>query len=245
MTRGPTAARPGSKCASLPSASLWDRLGGVKLMIRRLTSVAALLASLALASGTASAHPHVWVTVKSEVVYAPDGSVTGVRHAWTFDDMFSTFAVQGLEQKTKGAFSREELAPLAEENARSLKEFDYFTFARANGRKAAFNEPTDYWFEYANELLTLHFTLPLKTPVKAQTLDLEIYDPGWFVSFQLADGDPVALAAAPAQCSFTTKRAPDMNSAQGQQLSESFFSQLDASANWGAQFASKISVKCP
>src|SRR4029453_17016492 len=62
------------------------------------------------------AHPHVWVTMKSEVVYAPDGSVTGVRHAWSFDEMFSTFATQGLETKQKGVFTREDLKPLAEVN---------------------------------------------------------------------------------------------------------------------------------
>jgi ABC-type uncharacterized transport system substrate-binding protein len=67
-------------------------------------------------SASASAHPHVWVTVKSELIFAPDGSVTGVRHAWTFDDMFSTFAIQGLKSKTKGELTREELAPLAETN---------------------------------------------------------------------------------------------------------------------------------
>jgi len=47
---------------------------------------------LALSAGVlpAQAHPHVWITAKSEVVYAPDGSITGVRHAWTFDEMFTT-----------------------------------------------------------------------------------------------------------------------------------------------------------
>ena len=49
----------------------------------------------------ARAHPHVWVTMKSELVYAADGTTTGVRHAWTFDDMFSTYALQGLETKEK------------------------------------------------------------------------------------------------------------------------------------------------
>src|SRR5438477_757487 len=67
------------------------------LMIRFVSIAVAALAGLLLAGGGARAHPHVWVTMKSEVVYAPDGSVTGVRHAWTFDDMFSAFAVQGLE----------------------------------------------------------------------------------------------------------------------------------------------------
>jgi len=53
----------------------------------------------------------------------------------TFDDMFSTFATQGLESKVKGKFTREELAPLAQVNVESLKDFDYFTVARANGKK--------------------------------------------------------------------------------------------------------------
>ena len=66
-------------------------------MIHRLFfSLAAALAALAMTAAAASAHPHVWVTIKSELVFAPDGSVTGVRHAWTFDDMFSVFATQGL-----------------------------------------------------------------------------------------------------------------------------------------------------
>jgi ABC-type uncharacterized transport system substrate-binding protein len=77
-----------------------------------LALIAAAAAALSLAD-PASAHPHVWVTMKSAVVYAPDGTVVGVRHAWTFDDMFSTFATQGLESKKKGEFTREELQPLA------------------------------------------------------------------------------------------------------------------------------------
>ena len=72
-------------------------------MIHRFfVSVAAALAAVAITGAAASAHPHVWVTVKSELVYASDGTVTGVRHAWTFDDMFSVFATQGIESKNEG-----------------------------------------------------------------------------------------------------------------------------------------------
>jgi Protein of unknown function (DUF1007) len=70
-----------------------------------------VIAYAGLVGTDVQAHPHVWVTMTTELVYAPDGSTTAVRHAWTFDDMFSTFAIQGLEQKTKGQFTREELAP--------------------------------------------------------------------------------------------------------------------------------------
>src|SRR3954466_287816 len=104
-------------------------------MIRIAKTIAAAFAGLFIAGAQANAHPHVWVTMKSEVVYAPDGSVVGVQHAWTFDDMFSAFATQGLESKKKGEFTREELKPLAEVNVTSLKEFDFFTYAKADGKK--------------------------------------------------------------------------------------------------------------
>ncbi len=106
------------------------------------------LTSLLIAAGAASAHPHVWVTMKSAVVYGPDGSITGVRHAWTFDDMYSAFAVQGLESKKKGEFTTEELKPLAQVNVESLKEYDFFTYAKANGKNVAFAEPVDYSLEF-------------------------------------------------------------------------------------------------
>src|SRR5262249_57170771 len=79
------------------------------------------------AAASADAHPHVWITMTTELIYAPDGSVTGIRHHWVFDDMYSAFAVQGIEGKEKGKFTREELADLAKINIEQLKEFDYFT----------------------------------------------------------------------------------------------------------------------
>ncbi len=73
------------------------------MVMRRLLDLLLLVGALALGTAAAQAHPHVWITATSELIYAPDGSVTGVRHAWTFDDMFSTYALQGIETKTKAS----------------------------------------------------------------------------------------------------------------------------------------------
>lgn len=204
------------------------------------------LAVLSLEAGPAAAHPHVWVAMKAELVYAPDGSLIGVRHTWTFDDMYSVFATQGIEQKKKGEFTREELAPLAELNVTSLKEFDYFTFGKVNGKKAEFKDPTEYYLDYKDELLTLHFLLPFKAPVKAHDVGLEVYDPSYFVDFSFVEKDPVAMTGAPAACKLSVARPQEMDAALSQRLAElSRETQLDPSAYLGAQFASKISVKCP
>src|SRR5512132_2402141 len=138
-------------------AVLHDIVPRMKASIRVLLFALLILAFAA----PARAHPHVWVTMKSELVYAPDGSVTGVRHAWTFDDMFSVFATQGIEAKKKGEFTREELAPLAEVNVTSLKEYDFFTYAKANGKKLEFTDPpADYYLDFdpKDTVLTLHLT---------------------------------------------------------------------------------------
>ena len=119
-------------------------------------------------STVAHAHPHVWITSTSELIYAPDGSITGVRHAWTFDDMFSTYALQGIESKKKGVYTHEELAPLAQTNVELLKEFAYFTFAKADGKKDRFLGAGRLFPRIKDGFLVLHFTLPLKTPIKTK-----------------------------------------------------------------------------
>jgi len=218
-------------------------------MIHRLFSYAlAAFAGLVIAPAAAQAHPHIWVTVKSEVVYGPDGTVTGVRHAWTFDDMFSVFATQGIESKKKGEFTREELAPLAEVNVTSLKEYDFFTYAKANGKKVEFNDPlADYYLDFnpKDTVLTLYFTLPVKAPVKAKDLTLEVYDREFFVDFSFAEKDPVKLVGAPAHCKLSIGRPQEMGAALSQQLSQLGADQRDPSLTIGSEFANKIAVKCP
>ena len=214
-------------------------------MIHRLVlSLAALFGVLA-SGGSAIAQPHVWVTMQSEVVYAADGSVTGVRHAWTFDDMFSAFATQGIESKKKGVFTREELAPLAQVNVESLKDFDYFTVAQVDGKRTDLKQPVDYWLEFTDGLLTLHFTLPFKAPAKAQSLDLEVYDGSYFVDFSFAEKDPVSLVSAPQACKLAIARPGDSGAAAPGKPGEAFFNSLAPGSNFGAQFSNKISVKCP
>src|SRR5258706_7447187 len=206
MSRSAAGSRSPTHCCAGAASWKHQRRREVKMAMRRWLGLLLLTGVLALAAGAAQAHPHVWITAKSELIYAPDGSLTGVRHAWTFDDMFSTYALQGIETKTKGAYSREELAPLAQTNLESLKKFGFFTFARADGKKEKFLEPVDYFLEYRDSLLTLHFTLPVKTPFRAKQLALEVFDPSYFIDFQLDDKNPIKLVGAPAACQLKIQR---------------------------------------
>jgi len=206
----------------------------------------ALVSGALLAGSPALAHPHVWVTMRSEVVYAPDGSITGIRQHWAFDDMFSAFAIQGLESKEKGKFTREELAPLAKVNVESLKEFDYFTYAKADGRKVPLGDALpDYWLDYDNSVLTLNFTLPFKAPVKAKLLKVDMYDPTIFVDFEFAKDRPATLVGAPSGCKLDVVLPREMTYAEGKALSEIPADQPNLTMAWGERFANTILVNCP
>ena len=217
-------------------------------MLYRFAFLVAGLACALGAMGRAQAHPHVWVTMTEEILYASDGSVTGVRHAWTFDDMFSAFATQGIEGKTKGAWTREELAPLAKVNVESLKEYAYFTYAKVDGKrqKDAFLEPVDYFLDYdpKDTVLTLHFTLPFKTPVKAKAIELEVYDPEFFIDFGFVGDQPVKLVSAPPQCTASVEKPHDDNFSSSLRLDKNFMTS-ETNMGMGVNFANRIFVKCP
>ncbi len=193
------------------------------------------------------AHPHVWVMVNTEVQFDENRRITGFRHTWTFDEVYTAFAVQGLDVNQDGVYSPEELAPLAKVNIESLSEYDYFTFARSGDEALRREDPVDYHLVYEDGLLVLHFTLPLASPLpedKTGSFNFSVYDPTYFVAFDLAQSEPVQLSAsAPAGCTSRITPAPSTTWSE-QSLSEAFFDALDPNQDWGSQFAQKVALDC-
>jgi ABC-type uncharacterized transport system substrate-binding protein len=207
-----------------------------------------LLAIVAAFATPALAHPHVFVSVKSEILHNSETKASAVRHAWTFDAAYSAFAVQGLDKNGDGKLSREELADLAKVNIESLNEYGYFTFVKADGAKQELNDPVDYALDFANGELTLRFTLPLKVAAKAsKALTLEVYDPTYFVAFAMADSADAATldANAPKGCVINVNRPKPPEALQQKNLSESFFDTLSPSAGFGLQFINRVLIACP
>lgn len=208
---------------------------------------ALILASLiGILSSAASAHPHVWVEAHEDVLFNKDGLVTGIRSTWLFDEMYSAFAVQGLEKDGKLA-TPEELAPLAKTNVDSLAEFDYFTFAKSGGVALKFDKPIDYGLsETPERRVVLRFTLPLKTPAKvARFLTFQVYDPTYFVDFELAAKDPVAMSGAPAGCSQSVLGANPLVVQNGLKVAQSFDAGAQPSEDFALSMASRAVIACP
>ena len=129
------------------------------------TAALLLAAGLACAATAASAHPHVWVTAKAQLIYQ-DGKLVGVRDTWSFDPEYTAFVTQGLDTNKDGTLAPDELAGLAAENTANLAEFGYFTKLKVGGKDQAFTDPKEPAMRLDGKALVLSFLLPLKAPIQ-------------------------------------------------------------------------------
>lgn len=203
-------------------------------------------ALLALAPGGALAHPHVWITGREAVVFNQAGEIEAIRHAWVFDEMYSAFVIEGANKPKGARLTKVDLAPLAKNNVDDLAEFDYFTHAKLKGVRLEFGEPRDYALEeIAGKRIELTFEMPLKAPVSAKLFSFQIYDPTYYVAFELDPNAPVALVGAPKGCSTNLNAAKPLARADAQKLNESFFTNLSPGVDFGVKLAASVVVACP
>ncbi|MEM8636514.1 MAG: DUF1007 family protein [Pseudomonadota bacterium] len=159
-----------------------------------------------VASGAALAHPHVWIDARAELIFDDQNRMVAVRHVWRFDEGFSAYATQGLDENGDGVLSRKELDALAQLNMESLETFEYFTYVQNGSEDPAYGAPEEYWLTFENGLLTLFFRLPMEKPVAAdpvkgfKDLTVEVFDPTFFVDLTFVEDDPVLLAGAVESC---------------------------------------------
>lgn len=195
------------------------------------------LGMLLLPADTASAHPHVWVQSKSQVIYEKD-RVTALQQTWVFDEFYSAMAVQGLDTNNDGQYSREELAELAKINMEGLKEFAYFTAAKVGDSAIEFAPPSNAHLDYTGGILSLNFTLPLKSQAAIEGFAFATYDTTFFIAFELANTDGVTLFGAPSTCAIALRDEPSIavagpaqgNAPQNDTLTGAFSEQFGGSS---------------
>jgi ABC-type uncharacterized transport system substrate-binding protein len=196
---------------------------------------ALMATSMTFARATpASAHPHVWITVETTVLY-DSGAFTGLQHKWTFDEFYTAMAIEGLDKNHDGVYDREELAELAKVNIEGLKEFGYFTYVALGGQEVKLANPRDYWLEHKEGTLSLHFTLPFGQPIepKNDAFAFVVQDPSFFIAFVPSKTDAVKLKkSAPSSCKI---RVASPEAGAGEARS---FSQI------GVSFKHAVTIEC-
>ena len=217
----------------------------MRSLIISFTCVAACLSA---AATPASAHPHVLITATAELVLAPGDVVTAIREIWTFDEMYTAFAITGFGSSAQDP-GAEGLHEVAKQNIADLAEVDYFTRLETGKQKAAFEKPIQYSAKLLKtkddvERLQLQFLLPLKKPLEmGKEAVLRIYDPSYFTAFSFAPGDSVRLIGA-ARCSIAHSKPQALAAIDQMALTESFFTNLLPGSDFGVKMAEAVRIGC-
>lgn len=194
--------------------------------------IAGLLA-LILSPATASAHPHVRVIANATVLFDEKHAVIGLKEHWVFDSEYSSYAMDGLEKDTAGTYTPAAYKELAKLNMESLKEYNYFSEFYVDGTKVELGTPTNAVVEKVDkDRLGLTYILPLKQPLDVGSLKVSflIYDPEFFIAFELAQSKPIDFGqGAPSGCKVTIEPATG---------------DISKSKTWGGAYAPTIVLQC-
>jgi len=209
---------------------------------RRLVLVAI---ALALSPGTAGAHPHVWITVTAQLVFAPDHTLSELRYVWLFDPAYSAYAVLGLNKNHDGNITPQDLQNTSIINTEAFMEARYFTFVSSAGSEVAIKGASDYALGYDSGRLSLSFRLHLRDPVAAgQGFVIKIYDPTFFVSLTLAGAqDAITAIDLPDGCALAISRPESLVDAQ-RAIPDEIFLAMRGNATYGEKYAVEAKVAC-
>lgn len=205
-----------------------------------------VLCILMAAPRAASAHPHVWVTVRAEILVDADKKLVGMLHTWTFDQEYSAFATLNLDSAHDGKPDPAKLAELARTQLGNLAEYHFFTKAKVNGSTVAFGKPRDESLVFQDGRLTLRFLLPFAQAAKLRVASVEVNDDSFFVAFNVSrDAGAVRVSGPTTGCAPSVIR-PRSEAQEGQQL----IPDADAAASDNAvriatDYVTHIIVACP
>lgn len=195
----------------------------------------------------ASAHPHVWIDLKTDLIFDEAGALSALRITWTFDEFYSAFAVEEFKKDAEGGYADSDLQKLADLNLSNLKDYQYFTDVLVGGtsvKTGIAREGLSTWDVKAG-LLTLSFILPLETPVRpdaAAPLSFRIYDPSFYIAIDYVKDKPVTMSGGPHDSCKMSTNIPDPETTWTG-LPESAFTGVSG-AKLGLNFASTTTLIC-
>jgi len=175
---------------------------------RMLCSLLLVMSAQCILLPVARAHPHIWIDGTVELVFDRQGNAASVRQSWLFDELFSTYALQGMPRDKAGQVPAQELQKITGEWIKALGEPEshFFTKMMLGGKVLAYGAPQQAQTTWDPKLsqLVLSFVLPLEQPVKigAKGLEVDIQDPSYFVAFNYKGLKSFKGIDVPSGCQF-------------------------------------------
>jgi ABC-type uncharacterized transport system substrate-binding protein len=177
------------------------------IAIRYRLLAATLAVALALPIA-AAAHPHIFIEHRMQLLFDQTG-VTGLRMVWRFDELYSSTLRTDYTDTPKGPITANDVQSLREHHFTPVAAKHFFAGATLNGEKLPLDHFTDFEAKFVDNKAVYSFTIPLKPSAQAakNTLEVAVFDPEYYIDFELAAETPVKTTGGQklaASCTNTT-----------------------------------------
>lgn len=145
------------------------------------------------------------MSVECEFRIDAEGRVLAVAQRWTYDPMYSSYALYGLPKGRDGGYAPAGVAKLLAALKPPLEQARYFTTAKIDGVEVALATPQDAAARVAEDgRLILSFSQPLAAPMeRGKELRIEVRDVEYFVDFQFSKEAFAAVSPPTESCAAT------------------------------------------
>lgn len=194
-----------------------------KSVAQRYMGVTILMAFLAFGR-MAYAHPHMWVDASMQIGFNAQGQVVGITQTWLFDELFSSYAKQGLPASGQKQPPQAELDKIGRSWIEALADpmSHYFTTIRYGNQEVATNaaQHVKVSWDKSTERMSLTFELPLLTPLTLSDKDLviSVADPTFYVAYSFEQPNAVQMLGAPSRCKATYQLPKRLDTQTAQRL---------------------------
>ncbi|MFE8147080.1 DUF1007 family protein [Brenneria goodwinii] len=213
-------------------------------LIRWRRRITLLMASVALGSQPAFAHPHSFIDMQT-TIESQNEQITGLRMQWTMDPITSADLLYDAGEAEKESEIWKKLA--AEVMANVLGQH-YFTDIYRDSQPVKYAPmPTEYHLSRKGNQAVLEFVLPLAhpQPLAGKPLLISTYDPTYFVDMSYENDKAIKLAPSLASRCKTTLETPKPDAdLQSYALSLDKADAPDEDMELGKQFAQRVTLQC-
>lgn len=188
------------------------------LSLRRFSGLAGVFTLVfTMAAGPAQAHPHVWVTGASTLVFE-NNLLSRISMRWQFDAFFSQVLTGDFDTDKDGKLNAEETEAMKQQVFTSLRDYGYFTHLRVNDAETAFDRVENFSTATDRGELIYIFDLVLPKPVdlRAAKASFSVYDPSIYVDIVLGGEKPLTLQGLPeGACTWSFASGEEISNADG------------------------------
>lgn len=207
-----------------------------------------LITFLALSSLFVNAHPHNWISVKSEFYIDENGQLSALREYWEFDIYFSMMTIADVMHES--TVQPDSLQKLATDMVNNMESYKYFSSLKVNNQSITLGKPHQYALSIVtNEqdqrqlVLSMDFQFSKPLTITNQAITWQVFDPSYYIDMRHHDNSRVIIVNKfDTQC--TTHIDLPAPSSEMAEYAMSLGKMETGTPYLGRNFAEKISIKC-